>query len=146
MILYNRANCIKNSYLKLTVYGRLLLLLVTWNYNCLARLVGWVYGISTFVGNLMSNPFLYKLSVLFQTVQFSMGTQFNCQKHFYFKLFKFSQTILIQTIQFCININFFHTQLNVKTVLFQAIQFSISTQFSLLTVKLLQELLYNSSN
>ena len=25
--------------------------------------------------------------VLFQTIQFSMSTQFNCQKHFYFKLF-----------------------------------------------------------
>ena len=39
------------------------------------------YGISTFVGYLMSNPFLYKLTVLFQTIQF------NSQKHFYFKLF-----------------------------------------------------------
>ena len=40
------------------------------------------YGISTFVGYLMSNPFLYKGSVLFQTIQFSIS-----QKHFYFKLF-----------------------------------------------------------
>ena len=31
------------------------------------------------------NPFLYKYSVLFQTIQFSMSKQFNCQKHFYFK-------------------------------------------------------------
>ena len=53
-------------------------------------LVGWLvglYGISTFVGYLMPNPFLYKQLVLFQTIQFSMSTQFNCQKHFYFKLF-----------------------------------------------------------
>ena len=52
--------------------------------------VGWLigfYGISTFVGYLMPNPFLYKYSVLFQTIQFSMSTQFNYQKHFYFKLF-----------------------------------------------------------
>ena len=28
------------------------------------------------------------LSVLFKTIQFSISTQFNCQKHFYFKLFK----------------------------------------------------------
>ena len=35
------------------------------------------YGISTFVGYLMPNPFP------FQIIQFSMGTQFNCQKHFY---------------------------------------------------------------
>ena len=34
----------------------------------------------------MLNPFLYKKSVLFQTIQFSMSTQFDCQKHFYFKL------------------------------------------------------------
>ena len=45
------------------------------------------YGISTFVGYLTPNPFLCK-SVLFKTIQFSISTQFNCQKHFYFKLFK----------------------------------------------------------
>ena len=45
------------------------------------RLVGF-YGISTFVGYLTPNP-----SVLFQTIQFSMSTQFDCEKHFYFKLF-----------------------------------------------------------
>ena len=51
-------------------------------------LVGWLdfYGISTFVGYLTSNPFLFKLSVLFQIIQFSMSTQFNCQRYFYFKL------------------------------------------------------------
>ena len=42
---------------------------------------GWVYGISTFVGYLMPNPFLYK-SVLFQTIQFSISTQFTCQNSF----------------------------------------------------------------
>ena len=54
------------------------------------RLVGWLvfYGISTFVGYLMPNPFLCKWSVLFQTIQISMRTQFNCQKHFYVKLFR----------------------------------------------------------
>ena len=35
----------------------------------------------------MPNPILCKWSVLFQTIQFSMSTQFNCEKHFYFKLF-----------------------------------------------------------
>ena len=50
------------------------------------RLVGF-YGISTFVGYLTPNPFLYKYSVVFQTIQFSMSRQFNCQKHFYFKPF-----------------------------------------------------------
>ena len=43
------------------------------------RTVGWLvfYGISTFVDYLMLNPFLNKLSVLFQTIQFSMSMQFS---------------------------------------------------------------------
>ena len=41
----------------------------------------WFYGISTFVGYLMPNPFLYIYTVLFQTIQFSI------QKQFYFKQF-----------------------------------------------------------
>ena len=32
------------------------------------------YGISIFPGYLMPNPFLYKLTVLFQTIQFSIST------------------------------------------------------------------------
>ena len=47
----------------------------------------WFYGISTFVDYLMPNTFLCK-SILFKTVQFSISTGFNCQKHIYFKLFK----------------------------------------------------------
>ena len=78
------------------------------------------YGISTFVGYLTPNPFLCKLSVLFKTIQLSISTQFNCQKYFYFKLFK----QLYVTIQLCVN-----TVLMSKTVLFQIIQLSISTQF-----------------
>ena len=49
-----------------------------------------------------------------------MSTQFNCQKHFYFKLFK----QLYITIQFSVS-----TVSMSKTVQFQIIQFSISTQF-----------------
>ena len=58
--------------------------------------VGWLFGvddISTFVDYLTPNPFLYKLSVLFKTIQFSISMQFKCkynlivEKHFYFKLF-----------------------------------------------------------
>ena len=49
-----------------------------------------------------------------------MSTQFNCQKHFYFKLFK----QLYVTIQLSVN-----TVLMSKTVLFQISQLSISTQF-----------------
>ena len=57
------------------------------------------YSISKFVGYLTPNPFLCKLSVLFKTIQFSIGTQFNCQKHFYFKLSK----QLYVTIQLSVN-------------------------------------------
>ena len=49
-----------------------------------------------------------------------MSTQFNCQKHFYFKLFK----QLYITIQFSVS-----TVSMSKTVQFKTIQFSISTQF-----------------
>ena len=51
------------------------------------------------------------------TIQFSMNTQFNCQNTFLFKAIQFSQTALIQTIQFSNSIVFVHTQLNVKNSL-----------------------------
>ena len=51
---------------------------------CVCALVGWLvgrfgfsfYGISTIVGYLMPNPFLYLLAVPFQTVQFSISIVF----------------------------------------------------------------------
>ena len=49
-----------------------------------------------------------------------MSTQFNCQKHFYFKLFK----QLYITIQFSVSAVSMS-----KTVQFKTIQFSISMQF-----------------
>ena len=52
--------------------------------ECPVCLLGF-YGISAFVGYLTPIPFFIQI-VLFQTIQFSMSTQFNCQKHFYFKL------------------------------------------------------------
>ena len=42
--------------------------------------------ISNFVGNLMPNPFFIQV-VQFQTNRFSISTQFNWQKHLYFKQF-----------------------------------------------------------
>ena len=49
--------------------------------NMIGWLVGWLvvvfYGISTFIGYLMSNPLSYKLSVLFQAIQFSIRMQFS---------------------------------------------------------------------
>ena len=59
-----------------------------------------------------------------------VSTQFNCQKHFYFKLFSLVK-ILFQTIQFNVSIYFFvYSQLNIKKVLFRVIQFSISTNYT----------------
>ena len=52
------------------------------------------YVISNFVGYLKLNTFLYKLTVLLQTIQFSMCTQFNCQQYFSFKLFSLSKHFL----------------------------------------------------
>ena len=52
--------------------------------------VGWLfgfYGTSTLVGYLTPNLFLYKYQLYLKKNQFIMSTQFNCQKHFYFKLF-----------------------------------------------------------
>ena len=67
------------------------------SFSCV--LVRWLvgfYGISTFVGYLTPNPFLYTWSILFQTIQFSINTQFNCQKHFYFKLFSLFKQFLFR--------------------------------------------------
>ena len=54
--------------------------------------------------------------------------QFKCKytlsETFLFHVIQFSQTVLIQTLQFSISM------FNIKTVLFEIIQFSISTQFS----------------
>ena len=92
-----------------------------WLFVCLLVF----YGVSTFVGYSMPNSFLYKLSVLFQTIQFSISTQF--VKTFLLQAIQFSSTVLIQTIQLSISIVFVYTQLNVKSVLFQTIHFSVNT-------------------
>ena len=69
-------------------------------FNWIVRDLVWLYGISTIVGYLMPNPFLYIKTHPFQTIQFSISIVFG-----------------------------FHSVI-VKTVLFQAIQFRISTKFS----------------
>ena len=93
-------------------------------------------GISTIVGYLMTNLFLYIQTVLFQAIQFSISTQVKCQKHFYFKQFSSVNKVKCFQVLLCItnysikHQSFIFTQFNVKTVLFQTIQFIISTQFS----------------
>ena len=71
-------------------------------------------------------------TVQFQTIQFSISTQFKCKysliaKTFLFLAIQFCQVVLIQVIQFSIGTDFVYTQLDVKTVLYQTIQFSVNT-------------------
>ena len=90
----------------------------------------WFYGTSTIVGYLMPNLFLYIITVLFQTIQFSINIIF-IYTQFYFKQF-FLHKYLIQMLkqfyfrQFSISTQFWCQ----KAVLFQTIQFIISPQFS----------------
>ena len=69
-------------------------------------------------------------AVLFQKIQFNQSTKFKCKyrvylsKTFLFQAIQFSQTVLIQTIQFSVS-----TVSMPKTVLVQTVQFSMSTQF-----------------
>ena len=75
------------------------------------------YGISTSVGYLVSNPFLYKQSVLIQSIQFNISidivyTQLNDKTVLFLK-----NSVNVITVSMS------------KTVPFKKIQFSISTQF-----------------
>ena len=88
-------------------------------YINLNGLVGWLdafHAKLNLIGYLMTNSLLFKYAVLFQTIQFTMSTQFNCLKKFLFQALQFIQ--IIQVIQFCISIDFVYTQLTVKTVLY----------------------------
>ena len=68
-----------------------------------------------------------------------MSTQFNCQKHFYFKLFSLFKQLYI-TIQFSVS-----TVSMSKTVQFQTIQFSIRTQFKSKMYSLIEKNIFISS-
>ena len=56
------------------------------------------YGISTILGYLMLNPFLYIKTVLFKTIQFSISTFFYTQLNV--------KRVLFKTIQFYISTQF----------------------------------------
>ena len=86
-----------------------------------------------------------------------MNTQFNCQKHFYFKLFKqlyiiiqfsvstvsVSKTVQFQTIQFSINMQFkCKYNLIVKIFLFLAIQFSQAVPIQLIQFSISTDFVY----
>ena len=57
----------------------------------------WFYGTSTIVGYLMPNPFLYIQTFLYQTIQFSISTQFQCQKTVPFQKVR---SLYVKTVQF----------------------------------------------
>ena len=66
-----------------------------WNHSTMSKLndscwlVGWLCGFLWHINlsRLFNAKSIFMQIVLFQTIQFSMGTQFNWQKHFYFKRF-----------------------------------------------------------
>ena len=69
------------------------------------------------------STFSVSKTVQFQTIQFSISSQFKCKysliiKKILFRAIQFSQAILIQLIQFSISTDFVYTQLHVKTVLY----------------------------
>ena len=90
-------------------------------------MVDWLfgfYGISTFVGCLMPNPFYTNDQFYFK--QFSLAwVHISIVKTFLFQAIYFSQKVPIQPLQFCVS-----TFSMSKTVPNQTIQFSISMQFS----------------
>ena len=61
--------------------------------------VGWVLWHINLC-RLFNAKSIFMQIVLFQTIQFSMSTQFKCQKTFIFQSIQFIQTILIQLILF----------------------------------------------
>ena len=65
-------------------------------------------------------------TILFQTIQISISTQFNCQNISISDYSVYSNSSN-STIQFRIRIDFVYLQLFVQTVLFQTIQFSVIT-------------------
>ena len=90
-------------------------------------LVVWVYGISTFEGYLMPNPFIYKWIVLFQTIQFNIRTEF--VKNIYISRYSVHSNSYNSNNSVYYTYSFFHSQRSVRTVLFQTIQLSIKKQF-----------------
>ena len=70
-------------------------------------LIGWLvgfYGILTFVGYLMPNPFYMNNQFYFK--QSSLVCVHSLSKSFLFQAIQFSQTVLIQTIQFRLSTQF----------------------------------------
>ena len=90
---------------------------------CVFDVVGF-YGILTFVGYLIPNPFYTNNQLNFK--QFSLALVDSLSKTFLLLGIQFCQTVLIQRIQFSISISFIYTRLNFKTVQFQTIQFCVS--------------------
>ena len=63
--------------------------------DCISVEVGWVLWHINPCRIFNAKP-IFKQIVLFQTVQFSISTQVNCQKHFYFKLFSLFSLVWAQ--------------------------------------------------
>ena len=68
---------------------------------------------------LFNTKSIFMKIVQFQTLQFSISTQFKCKYSLIVKNISISSySVLIQLIQFSIKTDFLYTQLNVKAVLY----------------------------
>ena len=79
----------------------------------------------------MPNPVLYILTVLFQTIRFSISTRFQCQKAVLFKTIQFRIRIFIclHSVKCPDNSTLNHSVYHTRILLFQTIQFTIRTHF-----------------
>ena len=66
------------------IFSHLILVVCPYVYDWL---VGWVLWHINLCRLFYPESIFMLKSVLFQTIQLSMSTQFNCQRHFYSKLF-----------------------------------------------------------
>ena len=87
-------------------------LFVCTQLNGFKLLVGWLLWHIN-LRRLFNPKSIFMKIVLFQTIQFSISTQFKWGK-FLFQAIQFSQAVLIQLIQFSTSTDFVYTQLNVK--------------------------------
>ena len=119
----------RNFFVKYTVANNVILVQLTQPINKFVCLGLW-HIILWRLFNAKS-IFIQKNPVLFQKIQFGINTQFNCQKHFCFKLFSLVKQFKFKQFSWVYVYFFVYTQSNVKTVLFPTIQFCIQKQFYL---------------
>ena len=92
--------------------------------------VGWVLWYAN-ICRLFNAKSIFMEIVLFQTILFSISTEFKCKyslivKNISISSYSVLSAVLIQLIQFSRSTDFVYKKLIVKTVLYQTIQFNVS--------------------